>query len=97
MRDRILTPNQRNIVATATGAAVCAAVFIAALLYQFGLLEGVSCVAAWGQLFLLFATGVDALEDRQTTLRHGVLISVVTTLVVVGWFGARLLGGVRGM
>ena len=97
MRDRILTPNQRNIVATAAGVAICAAVFIASLLYQFGLLEGVSCIAAWGQLFLLFTTGVEALEDRQTTSRHGVLISLVITLVVVGWFGARLLGGVRGM
>jgi hypothetical protein len=97
MRDRILTLNQRNIVATTAGAAICATVFIAALLYQFGLLEGVSCIAAWAQLFLLFATGVDALEDRQTTLRHGVLMSLVTTLVVVGWFGADLLRSMRRM
>jgi hypothetical protein len=97
MRDRTLTPNQRNIVATAAGAAICAAVFIASLLYQFGLLEGVSCIAAWVQLFLLFATGVEALEDRQTTSRHGVLISLVTTVLVVGWFGVSLLGGVGRM
>lgn len=52
------------MAASATGLAVCAAVFVASLLYRFGLLEGVACLAPFVQLFILSATMVDSMEDK---------------------------------
>ena len=92
-----MTRNQRNIVAAAVGTAICAGVFVASLLYQFGLLEGVSCVAAWVQLYLLCETAVDALEDRQGTSGNSLVASVMAALVVAAWLGADLLRRGRGL
>ncbi len=80
--------NQSNMAASATGMAVCAAVFVASLLYQFGLLEGVACVATFIQLFILSATVVDAMEDRQASSGVRSRAAVLTAILVVVWFGA---------
>ncbi|MGA7293003.1 MAG: hypothetical protein WBW53_02465 [Terriglobales bacterium] len=83
-----MTRNQSNIVAGATGMVVCASVFIASVLYQFGLLEGVASLATFVQVFLLSATVVDAMEDRQASSRIRALASVLMAILIVGWFGA---------
>ena len=68
--------------------AVCAAVFVAYLLYQFGLLEGVACLATFVQLFILSATVVDSMEDKQASSGIRSLAAVLTAVLVVVWFGA---------
>ncbi|MGD0509351.1 MAG: hypothetical protein ABSA27_16235 [Terriglobales bacterium] len=75
------------MAASATGMAVCAAVFVASLLYQFGLLEGVACVATFVQLSLLSATVVDAMEDKQASSGMRSLAAILTAILVVVWFG----------
>jgi len=83
-----VTRNQSNMAASATGMAVCAAVFVASLLYQFGLLEGVACLATFIQLFILSATVVDSMEDKQASSGIGSLAAVLTAVLMVVWFGA---------
>jgi len=83
-----MTRNQSSMAASSTGMAVCAAVFVASLLYQFGLLEGVACLAAFVQLFILAATVVDAMEDKQASSGMRSLAAVLTAVLVVVWFGA---------
>ena len=83
-----MTRNQSNMAATASGMAVCAAVFIASLLYQFGWLEGVAAFATFVQLSLLSATVVDSMEDTQATSRIRGLAAVLTAVLLVLWFGA---------
>ena len=82
-----MTRNQGNMAASATGMAVCAAAFVASLLYQFGLLEGVACLATI-QLSILSATVVDAMEDKQPSSGTHSLAAVLTAALMVIWFGA---------
>jgi uncharacterized membrane protein (UPF0136 family) len=83
-----MTRNQNNMAASVIGMAVCATVFVASLLYQFGLLEGVSCLATFVQLFLLSATVVDSMEDKQAPSGIRSLAAVLTASLMVLWFGA---------
>ena len=83
-----MTRNQGDVAATAGGMAVCVAVFIASLLYQFGWIEGVAALATFAQLSLLSATVVDALEDKQAPSGIRALAAVVTAVLLVIWFGA---------
>ena len=85
-----MTRNQNNLVASAAGMAVCGAVFVASLLHQFGLLEGVSCLATFVELFILSATVVDAMEDEEAT--SGIrLVAVLAAVLMVVWFGVIYL------
>jgi hypothetical protein len=86
-----LTRNQKNITASVIGTVVCAAVFVVSLLYQFGWLEGVSCVATWVQLFMLAGTVVDALEEKQASSGKSVLASVVAVFLLLGWLAVDLV------
>jgi hypothetical protein len=70
--------------------AVCAAVFITALLYQFGWLEGVACLATFVQLSLLSATVVDSLEDKQVASGMRSVAAVATAILMVVWLGVTL-------
>ncbi len=76
------------MVATASGMVVCAVVFVAALLFQFGLLEGVSALATFAQVSLLSATVVDAMEDKQASSGLRGLAAVLAAVLLVIWFGA---------
>jgi bacteriorhodopsin len=82
-----MTRDQSNMAASATGTVVCAAVFVASLLYQFGLLEGVACLATSIQLFIRSATVADALEDKQASSRIRNLAAVLTAVLMMIWFG----------
>jgi hypothetical protein len=66
------------MAASATGMAACAAVFVASPLYQFGPLEGADCLARFVQLFMLSATMVDTMEDKQAS-------SGIRSLTAVLW------------
>lgn len=81
-----MTRNQSSIAASAIGMAVCAAVFITALLHQFGWLEGAACLATFVQLSLLSATVVDALEDQQVASGRRSVAAVATAILrPYGW------------
>ena len=71
--------------------AVCVAVFVASLLHQFGLLEGVSCLATFVELFILSATVVDAMEDEEATSGIRSLVAVLAAVLMVVWFGVIYL------
>ena len=85
-----MTQNQSTIAASAAGMAVCTAVFITALLHQFGWLEGVACLATFVQLSLLSATVVDAMEDKQVASSLRRVAAVATAILMVVWLCVTL-------
>ncbi len=81
-----MTRNQIGITVGGSGFFICAGVFVFSLLQQLAYVEVVSCLVAWGQLFIASAPILEALDNEQVKSVVPSIIGAALTVSVLVFY-----------
>jgi hypothetical protein len=93
-----MTRNQIGITVGGSGFFICAGVFVFSLLQQLAYVEVVSCLAAWGQLFIASAPILEALDNEQvksvvpSIIGAALTASVLVFYAIAYYFSSHFAG-----